>query len=146
MEGVMRLYLLLIPVAGLLLAADDKPPKGLEPFQGSWALASLVVNGKEMDKTELKNTTLSLKGEGYTFAKGTTTNKGTYKVDPTRKPMTLDIIVTDGPDKGKTLPAIYEINGDTMRICLSIKGKDRPTAFESKPDSGTVLETWKKTK
>lgn len=142
-----RLHLLLlVPVAGFLVAADDPIPKGLEKIQGTWVLDSLVVEGKEIPQVNLKNTKLTIKGDKYTFVNGDVTNKGVYKVDATKKPMTLDIVVDEGPDKGKTLPAIYEADGDSLKICLSIKGKLRPEAFGSKADSGVVLESWKKAK
>jgi uncharacterized protein (TIGR03067 family) len=141
----MRLPLLLVPVLGLIAAADDAPPKGLEKAQGSWVLKGLVVEGKEIKASDLK-ATLSLKGADYVYTNGDTINKGIYQVDPSKKPMSLDIVCKQGPDKGKTLPAIFEVDGDTMRICLSIKDKERPKDFVSKPESGTVLETWKKAK
>jgi uncharacterized protein (TIGR03067 family) len=123
-------------------AAQDVP-KGLEKVQGSWVLTALVVEGKEIKDPKGK---LTVKGENYTFSSGDTNNKGVYKVDPTKTPMTLDIICKEGTDKGKTLPAIFEVTGDTMKVCLNIKGKDRPKEFASKPDSGNVLESWKREK
>jgi uncharacterized protein (TIGR03067 family) len=142
-----RLHLLLLaPIAGLLLAADDPIPKGLEKCQGTWVMDSLVVEGKDIPQANLKKTKLTIKGDKYTFVNVDVTNKGVYKVDPTKKPMTLDIVVAEGPDKGKTLSGIYEVDGDSLKICLSIKGNLRPEAFASKADSGIVLESWKKTK
>lgn len=134
--------LLLLPVIGLLLGADDVP-KGLEKVQGSWSLAALTVEGKDIPDAKAS---LMLKGDKYTFTAGEKVNKGVYKVDVSKKPMALDIVCMEGPDKGKTLPAIFEVEGDSLKICLTIKGKDRPVAFVSKPDSGTVLESWKKAK
>jgi len=143
-EEDMRLQFLLIPFAGLLLAADANPPKGLEKFQGTWKLTALVVEGKEIGAEGLK-AKLTLKGNKYTYTNGDMTSGGIYKVDPGKKPHTLDIVITEGNDKGKTMPAIYEVEDGLLRICLSFKGKDRPQEFASKAASGTVLETWKKT-
>jgi uncharacterized protein (TIGR03067 family) len=140
----MRRFLLLLlvcAVSPLLLAADL--PKGLDKFQGSWALSALAVEGKDIKDAKAK---LTVKDEKYTYVNGDTTNSGIYKVDASKTPMTLDIVCTDGPDKGKTLLAIYQADGDTIKICIAIKGKDRPTALATKADSGTVLETWKKAK
>jgi uncharacterized protein (TIGR03067 family) len=138
----MRLHLLLIPLVGLLAAADDLP-KGLKTFQGGWTLSALVVEGKAIPEADLKNAKLTLMGEKYTFTDGAKTSGGIYKVDPTKKPAQLDIVIMKGADKGKTLLAIYERTGDKLKICLSFKGT-RPTAFVSEPKSGTVLETWMK--
>jgi uncharacterized protein (TIGR03067 family) len=138
----MRLHLLLIPLVGLLAAADTLP-KGLKTFQGTWTLGALVVEGKAIPEDGLKKAKLTVKGEMYTFTDGTKTSGGIYKVDPSKKPHTLDIVITKGENKGKTLLAIYEGKGDTLKVCLSFKG-ERPTAFVSEPNSGTVLETWMK--
>jgi hypothetical protein len=65
----MRLPFLLIPLAGLLLAADANPPKGLEKFQGTWKLTALVVEGKEIGAEGLK-AKLTLKYSLSFFAGG----------------------------------------------------------------------------
>jgi uncharacterized protein (TIGR03067 family) len=143
--GSMRAPVLLVPFVLLLIAAGDPVPEGLKKFQGSWKLKSLLVDGKMIPAEALKNTTLSIKGEKYTFTNGDMKSGGIYKVDITKKPHTLDIVIMEGPDKGKTLPAIYEFKGDGLKICLSLKGK-RPEKFASEPESGVVLESWMKAK
>ena len=52
----------------------------------------------------------------------------------------------DGPEKGMTAKGIYTLEGDTYTVCLDTKYKDRPTKFESKKDSGHVLEVLKREK
>ena len=49
----------------------------------------------------------------------------------------MDVIGTDGPNKGKTFLAIYELEGDMLRICYDLAGKTRPTAFAT--EQGTKL-------
>ena len=44
----------------------------------------------------------------------------------------MDIFGADGPNKGKTILAIYELNGDTLRVCYDLTGKVRPTEFKTK--------------
>ena len=43
----------------------------------------------------------------------------------------LAITATAGPDSGKTFPAIYELKGDTLRICYDLSGAKSPTEFKS---------------
>jgi hypothetical protein len=45
----------------------------------------------------------------------------------------LDFIGTGGPNKGKTIPAIYVMAGDTLRICYDLAGKDRPLVYKTVP-------------
>ena len=51
-----------------------------------------------------------------------------------------DITGTEGPNKGKTIPAIYEHKGDTLKVCYNLGGQERPTEFKSK--SGTRQKMW----
>ncbi len=62
-----------------------------------------------------------------------------YKLDPTASPKTIDIIKKDMVELG-----IYELEGDTLRICLA-KDLRRPTKFESKSETGrNALVTFKR--
>jgi uncharacterized protein (TIGR03067 family) len=64
-------------------------------------------------------------------------DRGTCKLDPSAKPKALDITGTEGPNEGKTILAIYERDGDTLRVCYDLSGKDRPKEF--KTSEGTPL-------
>jgi uncharacterized protein (TIGR03067 family) len=68
------------------------------------------------------------------------------KIDPMASPKTIDITFSDGPSKDDTLKGIYELDGDTQRICWAAPGKPRPTEFEAKPDSGRMLQVLEKVK
>ena len=58
----------------------------------------------------------------------------------------MDIKGTGGPNKDKTIKAIYKIDGDTMTICYALDAGDRPTKFESKPDTKQFLAVYKREK
>jgi uncharacterized protein (TIGR03067 family) len=71
---------------------------------------------------------------------------GTFVLDPGKKPKTIDIKFTEGPEKGNTSLGIYELDGDTLKICLTITAKDRPTEFAAKAKSGHGFEVLKREK
>ena len=56
--------------------------------------------------------------------------QGEYKLDPTAKPKAIDLVEPNG---SRNTPGIYELDGDTLKICIA-EGQNavRPTAF--KPD------------
>lgn len=58
----------------------------------------------------------------------------------------MDVTGTDGPNKGKTIPAIYELDGDTLRICYDLSGKECPKEFKTEKNTKLYLVTYKKDK
>jgi hypothetical protein len=53
---------------------------------------------------------------------------------------------TDGPNKGKTFLAIYELDKDSLKVCYDLSGKARPTEFKTKPDTTLFLVTYTREK
>jgi uncharacterized protein (TIGR03067 family) len=63
----------------------------------------------------------------------------------TQTPKHFDVTISGGPTKGQTFPGIYELTDDTYKLCF-LFGKGRPTAFESTPGSGLMLQVLKREK
>src|SRR5258707_13029572 len=103
----MRRQFLMVLAAGVLLAADkDDTKKELDKFQGSWKFESIEVEGMKMPADALKDVRLVLKGDHFSMKEGTTPATGTFKVDVSKKPKTIDISFEEGPDKGQKLLGI----------------------------------------
>jgi uncharacterized protein (TIGR03067 family) len=130
--------------ASSALSADDK--EGGSKMDGTWLPTDAVMAGKKLPDEVLKTLKLVLKGDKYTVTFGKTTDQGTVKKDTSVKPIALDIVGTEGPNKGKTILAICECKDDTLKVCYDMSGKARPTAFESKPDTQLFLATYKREK
>jgi uncharacterized protein (TIGR03067 family) len=114
--------------------SDDAKDAALD---GIWLPATAELAGKKFPDEVRKTIRLELKGDQYAVTAGTQPDRGTCKRDPSAKPKALDITGTEGPNKGKTILAIYERNGDTLRICYDLSGKNRPAEF--KTTAGTQL-------
>jgi uncharacterized protein (TIGR03067 family) len=142
--------------AGLLLAADppkvgsnDKEEKGI---QGRWVAEKVVVSGADAGENE--TTTLVINGDfvSWTYVKrmGNTakssTDNYTYKLDPSKKPAEIDLCPTEGTLKDKVFPSIYEVDGDTLKVCRTQPGQKRPKEFASKEGSDDVLLVLKRAK
>jgi uncharacterized protein (TIGR03067 family) len=126
---------LILPVAALP-AQEDAVKKEKAKLAGVWIVESVEFLGKQAD---------SLKGDRFIFTaeKLTITSKAkddmqSYQIDPTKKPKEVDFKCEDMAFLG-----IYELNGDTLRLCLSTNGA-RPTAFDSKQGLLSLLKRSKK--
>jgi uncharacterized protein (TIGR03067 family) len=111
-------------------------------MQGEWKLSSYNVEGKTVAPAELAKIKLVVKGNKSALTVDKTTLHGTYTLDASKKPHTLDIALTDGPDKGKKKLGIYEISDKHLKICLAAVGGARPTEF--KAGKGVNLESWER--
>ena len=60
------------------------------------------------------------------------------------EPKAMDITGTEGPNVGRTILAIYERNGDVLRVCYDLAGKTRPTEFETEDGKFYSFELTKK--
>jgi uncharacterized protein (TIGR03067 family) len=146
----MKLRLLAVVAVTLLLAADkpkgDPAKKEYAAFEGTWKIESMVMNGEKVSADQFKGVKLILKGNKFTMKMGDMDSDGTYKVNLDKKPKHIDVTFTNGLNKGQTLKGIYELKGDTYKVCIAMEGKARPKELASKKDSGTVFEVFKRVK
>ena len=145
----MKTRCLAVLAIGLLMGADDKK-KDLDKLQGTWAAATLEYNGekvlgdliKEL-KVVVEGDTMTIKSEAPEVEKY---GKATLKIDPATTPKVMDVSITKGDEKGTKFEGIYQVDGDEWKLCLKPFGKERPTKFESKADSGDVLIIFRRDK
>jgi RNA polymerase sigma-70 factor (ECF subfamily) len=143
---------LLVLAAGLLAAASapqqDEVKKEMEKFQGTWKTVSVERDGEPVvPEEELKDLKLYITGDKRVLkVREAVRSQGTYKLDPTKSPKAIDITVSEGPLQGQTVYGIYEIDGDTQKICLTLEGKERPKEFKSTPGSGHLLQVFQREK
>lgn len=144
--GLGAVVLGLSPIPATAQKGDDKAPA---PFQGTWEVVKLELHGQDLTAVvKDANPTMTFDGNKYAFEAGPETEKGTFKVDPKAKPATIDLMITEGRGKGKTQIGIYQLDGDTLKVCMADEGaKERPTKFASaKGAPEMVLFTLKRKK
>jgi uncharacterized protein (TIGR03067 family) len=118
----------------------------LKRFEAKWRFVSIEIEGRPVPEEVFQEDSLELKGKKYTLTIHGKTTSGAFKIDPTTKPKAIDITITDGPAKDKVAKGIYELDGDTQRLCVAAPGKQRPTEFVSKRETGSVLQVLKREK
>jgi uncharacterized protein (TIGR03067 family) len=138
-------------LAGFLPAegAGDKQAKGLK---GRWVSEKFVWAGRESEEGEKMILVIGDDSMTWEYVKemGKTAksseNTYTYKLDASKKPAEIDLTITDGGLKGQAFPAIYQLEGDTLKLCRAQPGQKRPTEFASKKGSDTIFLILKRAK
>lgn len=113
----------------------------LDKLEGTWAVTSLVSDGKRMPAEMLSGARIVVKGDRFTSEGMGTEYAGRLETHQKKTPKAFDLIFTAGPEKGERHPGIYKLSGDRWTICLATRGSKRPKTFVSSPGSGIVLET-----
>jgi uncharacterized protein (TIGR03067 family) len=126
-----------------LLAADSPDSKAL---RGDWSPVKAELSGRPLPDAALKSIHLKLGDGTYDVTADGHPDKGTYQVDSTAKPKTMVIRGTEGPNQGKTIPAIYDLQGDSLRICYDLSGAKTPSEFKSQPGTRLYLVTYERKK
>lgn len=140
---------LVLTAAGAGVRADDKADveKELKKFQGTWTFESVEAGGKVEPAASFKGMTLTFDGDKHAVKKGNEVlQAGTQKLDPSRSPKSIDVTMTEGPDKGTVVLGIYEIDGDTLKVCFDPEGKKRPTEFKTAAGSPAFVAVHKRVK
>jgi uncharacterized protein (TIGR03067 family) len=121
-------------------AFPDAITEEMKKFQGKWKQIAYERDGvtEPVDEPGWEpRVTFTADEFVVTLADGSIPIKGTYQLDPTREPKTVDWTDSIGEDAGKTLLAIYSLDGDRLVFCAAYPGHDRPTEFRTRP--GQVL-------
>lgn len=64
---------------------------------------------------------------------GSNPDRGTCTVDATSKPTGMMITGTEGPNIGKSILAILELDVDKLNFCYDLSGIKRLTDFKTAP-------------
>lgn len=129
-----------------LLAFAAAPARADEPadgIKGIWAVDSLTFDGTKVPDDPTAGPMLTaFDGRQYVQRKGQTiTEEGSYETDPTKSPRTIDFVIKKGDEAGKRQLGIYEVEGNTLRLCLAEPGsRKRPASFAA-PRTLVVVNT-----
>ncbi|MGH7616466.1 MAG: TIGR03067 domain-containing protein, partial [Gemmatimonadaceae bacterium] len=132
----------------LRVAQDDKK-KGAQDdteIEGEFPMISAVFDGKPLADTMVAWCKRVTHGDVTQVLAGPQSMvDATFTLDATHSPKHIDYVNRSGTNTGKKQAGIYDISGDTLRICMAPPGDARPTAFESKKGDGRSLTVWRLT-
>jgi uncharacterized protein (TIGR03067 family) len=142
---------LVLLAAGVLWAADagtdEAGKKDLEKLEGDWAAVEYTADGQKLPTDDAQSLFRTVKGNDYTVLRfDKVIGKGTFTIDATKDPKTIDFLPATAKDKSQALPGIYQIDGDRVKFCYAPAGKERPKEFASKEGSMVTLVVWEREK
>jgi RNA polymerase sigma factor (sigma-70 family) len=115
---------------------EPAPKDDKELLEGTWPGVSQVVDGKFLQFEPGKGVTLTFTGDKVKLlcTLFDAWNKDfEFRLNSQARPKTIDLISTDPATKGRVeLVGIYELNGDTFKMCFSVVENGRPTEFVGK--------------
>jgi uncharacterized protein (TIGR03067 family) len=135
----------LVVIGSALGAApqDDATKKELARLEGRWLLVALERNGVTTGgDVALATVEVIVRGNQVLGADGKAWVR--IKVDPSTSPRVVDWTHVDS---GRTTEGIYDLTGETWKVCLNTKVdgvKERPTSFNTKDNPSYVIQVFKR--
>jgi uncharacterized protein (TIGR03067 family) len=136
-----RFYPAILSLMALQLGPCDNL-KDTERIDGTWVGSKAELRGKPFPEELTRTIRITVEKGRYRVAVSGTSEEGIFKLDPSTKLKSLDMIGTDGPNTGNRLLAIYELDGDTLRVCYDLSGVNRPKEFTTTEGSDLYLVTY----
>jgi uncharacterized protein (TIGR03067 family) len=107
----------------------------LAALQGIWKQVAVEVDGVANPPDEFSAPGILTTITGTRFAvhapDGTLLLEGDFTLDETTSPRRVTWIDSMGPDTGKRLPAIYDLNGDDFVFNAADEGAPFPATFRT---------------
>ncbi|MBI4717486.1 MAG: TIGR03067 domain-containing protein [Planctomycetes bacterium] len=139
----MLAYLSVAMIGSLAIGAEgvEAIEQELARMEGAWSFASVEVDGnKAPEQPFAANKVIISKDGNFVILQRSRITHARLKPDPTKSPKQYDSTILDGPAKGSTFKCIYELEGDSFKLCGPYRGGERPTEFATSPGSGLVLQ------
>jgi uncharacterized protein (TIGR03067 family) len=149
MQPLFFALVMLSPMFGTLSSSEDDQKAAaaeLKKLTGTWQLVNGELAGNKFPEEAAKSTKLVIADSTYVVTVGEGKDEGTVRVMPAESPKAMDISGTNGPNKGRTFLAIYELDGDNLKVCYDLAGKKRPTEFKTQAGGKLFLAIYKRQK
>jgi RNA polymerase sigma factor (sigma-70 family) len=130
-----------------------KQASDLERLQGTWWLEPDEARGKPVPKEGAKKAdTMTINGDQMIEPAGDFEITTTFRIDPNKSPKTIDLLSVAREDFNGVLKeritilqrGIYELRGDTLKICLAPGEKERPKRIQAPAQAGHALQFYRR--
>jgi uncharacterized protein (TIGR03067 family) len=142
----MKYFLCITLLTTAVLTVLAGGPLDAQSIQGNWTPVEAELGGQPMDDAILKTISLKLGNGTYEVYVGDKPDKGTFKIDSSTAPKSMDVTGSEGPNQGRTFLAIYQLKDQRLCICYDLSGVSRPKEFKSKAGTKLYLVTYRRKK
>jgi uncharacterized protein (TIGR03067 family) len=109
------------------------------PIEGQWQVVSAVHAGEPAPELVTDHMEVEIARGMYCVRfQGKVADRGHLSIRAEEERLILELKGTEGPNRGRTIPAIVQHKGDRLRICYGLDGS-LPTDFTSVPGSPRYL-------
>jgi uncharacterized protein (TIGR03067 family) len=126
----------------------SQPVKGHTTLglEGAWIPVAASVSGQELVVAELRVKYLVLDGHDYSIIDRSNqiVDRGEYLVNDRTRPRTLDIVGRDGPNAGRSMLAIFELENNRLTVCYDLDGTSRPVNMQAHEDQLLLSITYER--
>ncbi|MEO5960045.1 MAG: TIGR03067 domain-containing protein [Opitutaceae bacterium] len=120
------------------------PTDSDSPLEGRWQMLRAELAGDEAPALLSSGTVLELGPGIYTVRfGGEISDRGTYELGGTLEARTMILKGESGTNAGRTIPCIYQLVGDGLRVCYGLDSV-APTDFATAPGQQRYLATYRR--
>ncbi len=115
-----------------------------EALHGTWEMIRAESGGEPSTELLALRIELHLTADSYRvhFA-GELADQGTYTRGAADPHAALILLGGEGPNVGRTIPCIYQLVGERLRVCYGLDGST-PTEFATTAGSSHYLATYRR--
>jgi len=122
-------------------AKAETPNNDKETLEGTWLLQSSESAGKPSTRSQLAALRLRFvfTGDNLRLESANGAQKARFELGADKNPKTMDIIIGKAISRG-----IYELDGETLKLCWVGDGDERPRDFSTSPRGKETLYIFKR--
>ena len=121
------------------MSGETKPA-----IEGTWEMVRAECEGEAAPELVVQRTEIELVHGDYRvrFA-GRITDRGRFEIDAATNAPRLILHGVEGPNAGRTIPGLFQLKGDRLRVCYGLDGVT-PAAFATQPGDQRYLATYRR--